>query len=413
MKTTHKLILAFLLVLTPLLSNKAYAAKYKVVDKVKVFDNEVIQFAPGTIDTSAFVDGQIIKLGNGRLILKKVKLPKLKRDVILTTTVRVESNGDRWDKSGSLFVIPAQSEINMIGVAEGKQVYPDVIKEYVEEFPGIIAQENYLPPVELMRFMTPFGVGFYSKPDSITKERTMPVYIDGWAPHVEWTQDVSDRYPLLTDEVYVGAFIDTWTEDGYKISVDLELKESEVKQDKLVKTEILPIINTVYYQAQGIPDLFNRQDLTATFNIPKGAKNVQLKYIVTGHGGQSGGDEFVENENILSIDNKEIYRFTPWRTDCAAFRRFNPATGTWLKPREVSYIAKEGRGQKQIEEIIASSDLSRSNWCPGSDVQPVTLFLDDIQAGEHSFKVSIPDAQSAANGKLNHWLVSAYLVWEK
>ena len=41
------------------------------------------------------------------------------------------------------------------------------------------------------------------------------------------------------------------------------------------------------------------------FDMPKAAKNVRLKYIVTGHGGHSGGDEFVEKRNIVSVDGKE------------------------------------------------------------------------------------------------------------
>ena len=82
-------------------------------------------------------------------------------------------------------------------------------------------------------------------------------------------------------------------------------------------------------------------------------------------------------------------------------------------PREAAYISKEGSAVKLIDEAIASSDLSRSNWCPGSDVDPVTLYLDDLTQGKHKLTIAIPNAQSAANNTLNHWLVSAYLVWEE
>lgn len=68
---------------------------------------------------------------------------------------------------------------------------------------------------------------------------------------------------------------------------------------------------------------------------------------------------------------------------------------------------------KEIEEPLASSDLSRSNWCPGSDVPPVEVVLKDIAPGSHTLTISIPESTSISENKLNHWLVSAYLVWEE
>lgn len=414
MKLYKRLQFLFCAVLFTLVAQNATAAKFKTVYKTTVFDKEIIRFNPEKHNTGAFEDNDIFRLGNGRVILKKIKLPKMKRDVELTVNIELKSNGDSWDKSGSSFIIPANSDINMLSIAKGLNSYPTPISELTENLKGVITQDNYITPVELMRFMTPFGVGYFNNQgDSIAQARRKPVYIAEWAPSVIWSQDVSDLYSLLTEEVYIGAFVDTWTEAGYELSLDLELKESVVKQDKLPKTKVLPLINTVYYQSQDIPDIFNRQDLSVEFDLPKNAKNVVLKYITTGHGGQSGGDEFVKCENIISLDQTEIFKFTPWRDDCASFRRFNPSTGTWLIPRETNYIGKESRGVKEIEEILGSSDLSRSNWCPGSDVLPEVIELNDIKPGKHKLSVSIPTAQSAANGKLNHWLISAYLVWEE
>lgn len=401
-----------LVVLILLFGNTAYAAKFKSVLKITPFVEEQISFRPDDYKNGAWKDGDVIRLGNGRIALKKIVLPKLKRDVQLNATVTLTSNGDAWDKTGSCFIIPAKSLVNMLTVADGSKAYPEPESNYTENLKGVIPGTDYFPSIEIMRFMTPFGVGHFSgSKDSVVMERTKPVYIDEWAPNVTWTDDVSDLYPLLTEEVYVGVFIDTWTKEGYKVSVELDLQESVVKQDKLVKQTIYPLVNTVYYQGQDLPDIFSRQDLTVPFNLPKNAKNVRLKYIVTGHGGLSGGDEFVPNENILSLDGTILHQFTPWRTDCASFRRFNPSTGTWLTKRETAYISKEGRATKVIDEIIASSDLSRSNWCPGSMVEPLVLPLEGIEPGQHLLKISIPTAQSADKG-MNHWLVSAYLVWE-
>ena len=68
---------------------------------------------------------------------------------------------------------------------------------------------------------------------------------------------------------------------------------------------------------------------------------------------------------------------------------------------------------KEIEEPLGSSDLSRSNWCPGTDVAPKVISLDGISAGKHTLSIDIPNAQPSVGEKMNHWLVSAYLVWEE
>ena len=74
-----------------------------------------------------FVDADangIIHLVNGRIILKKVTLPHYERNVKVTAKLSIASNGDRWDKSGSCFVIPKTSAINLINIAQGKTHYP-------------------------------------------------------------------------------------------------------------------------------------------------------------------------------------------------------------------------------------------------------------------------------------------------
>lgn len=394
-------------------SHKEYAAKGNTT--IKVFDRTNIHFDPKGLGNfnAADADG-VIRLVNGRIILKKISVPRYERNVRMYIKTTVASNGDRWDKSGSVFVLPRESAINLMTIAEGKNSFPAVDTTKYEKLVGIVAGKDYLPTIELMRFMTPFGVGYYSNPDNELSAKRRPVYIPKWADHVEWQQDITDRYSELEGEAYVGVFIDTWTEQGYLASVELQFKESPISCDRMVRTRVLPLVNTVYYIGQEYPDIFARQPLTTDFTLPKGAKNVHLKYIVTGHGGHDGGDEFTPQENILSVDGREVYKFTPWRDDCASFRRFNPGTGVWLEKRIASYIGEDGNyTEKEVEEPVGSSDFSRSNWCPGSDVAPEDVPLEGIKAGRHTFSIAIPKAQPAVGNKMNHWLVSAYLVWEE
>ncbi len=364
------------------------------------------------VPTPANADG-VIRLVNGRIILKKITLPDYKRDVDVTLKVTVASNGDRWDKSGSCFVLPKESVINLMNIAEGKKAFPAVDSTKYEKMIGIVPGKDYVPTLELMRFMTPFGVGYYSSDNDSLSSKRRPVYIPKWEKCVTWVQDITDLYPVLEKEAYVGIYIDTWTAEGYVASMELDVKESKITCDVMPERRVKPLMNTVYYIGQTYPDIFSRKDVVMDFDMPEAARNVRLKYIVTGHGGHSGGDEFVEKRNIVSVDGKEVLNFIPWRDDCASYRRFNPATGVWLIPRVAASIGDKGYTTKEIEEPLASSDLSRSNWCPGSDVMPEEAVIGDLAAGKHSFKVSIPEAQQVDGNKLNHWLVSAYLVWEE
>lgn len=379
-----------------------------------VFNDAPILFNPTDYPNGVVVKGDIMYLGNGRIALKKIDIPQFTNFTQAEIKITLVSNGDPWDKSGSCFVIPNDSGINMIDIAADKAVYPQQDTVKYEHLKGIVKGDNYQPTVELMRFMTPFGVGHFSSNEDSVSARRRPVYVDGWAEEVVWTQDITDLISLLNNGAYIGIYVDTWTPEGYIVDVELKFSESALPCDPMPLMHVEPLINTNYYIGQSHPDIFSRQDLIIPFTIPQGAKNVRLKYIATGHGGHSGGDEFHPQKHILSIDGEEILNFLPWRTDCASFRRFNPTSGVWLRSRPLAYIGRGGtREVKEIEEPLASSDLSRSNWCPGSDVTPEDINLQGITPGNHSLKISIPESTPISNNKLNHWLVSAYLVWEE
>lgn len=213
-----------------------------------------------------------------------------------------------------------------------------------------------------------------------------------------------------TRRSYIGVWIDTWTKEGFEI--DLSLHYSGRKD---ILRKVKPLINTIgYVKGQNLPEFFADTTLGHTFTIDKKIKNVKLYFLTSGHGGHSGGDEFSRKNNRVSIDGKRLLDTIPWRDDCASFRRYNPTSGVWLKKDSASYIDFEARKYKvkEIEERIASSDLSRSNWCPGSEVEPFILNIGDLEPGSHQLEIAI-DAARAEKEKYNHWLVSAYLTYEE
>ncbi|MBP3227281.1 MAG: N-glycanase [Bacteroidaceae bacterium] len=391
------------------------AAPFDTVYNNVVFNRRVINFDeaehPGSLCREA--DGTLV-IANGRIVLRKVCLPRNKRDARATVSVRLRSHGDRWDKAGSVFVIPCSQAVSMLTVADGTRPYPPVDAALYENMRGIVSGDGYRPCVELIRFMTPFGVGFHTPQDSATAQHVKPTWLDRYEDFAEWSQDVTDRLALLQDSCYIGLAIDTWTHEGYEATVSLTMEESAVKGDKAVRRHVLPLVNTIEYYQQEYCDLFARRPLEVPFTLPRTARRAMVYYVSSGHGGHSGGDEFVPSENVVSLDGNEVCRYTPWRADCYSFRRFNPATGVWLVQREATYITSQGtRGQKVIEETLASSDLSRSGWCPGSDVPPMRIPLGTLAPGAHTLTIAIPTAQPAQEGRQNHWLVTAWLVWEE
>ena len=105
---------------------------------------------------------------------------------------------------------------------------------------------------------------------------------------------------------------------------------------------------------------FRTDTLVTEFEIPENMSDLKLVYTSTGHGGWGNGDEFVPKLNQIFIDGEKIFSFVPWRTDCATYRFSNPASGNF------------GNG-------LSSSDLSRSNWCPGTLTPPYFIPLDNLK----------------------------------
>ena len=96
------------------------AAKHKELPalgdtQIQIFSNTNICFRPDSFPnyTPANADG-VIRLVNGRIILKKISLPDYKRNVRVKLRLTLASDGDRWDKSGSCFALPKESFVNLM-----------------------------------------------------------------------------------------------------------------------------------------------------------------------------------------------------------------------------------------------------------------------------------------------------------
>ena len=260
--------IALLFFILMLLAEPIFGQHQQDTLKIRLFDNVPLLFQPSSFPEGITKKEDLLYLGNGRIALKKISIPSSSMNRKAEIVVRLVSNGDPWDKTGSCFLLPQKSGINMLDIAANRAVYPPHDTTRYENLSGIVQGENYLPTVELMRFMTPFGVGHFSdNADSVSAKRR-PVYVDGWSSYVEWRQDITDLLPLLEENPYVGVFVDTWTKDGYLVDVTINLMESILPCDSKPVSHVEPLINTVYYIGQKHPDIFSRKDVVIPFSIP-------------------------------------------------------------------------------------------------------------------------------------------------
>lgn len=380
----------------PSLELQKYTTKSKLIDglsykdlvwksrftTIKVFENEIINFS----DTSKSNDS-ILRFANGTIILKKIKFPEIKKSDLLFLDLIEQSNGDAYDRTGSVFVIPQDKKQSFLdGLQYGSKTLPIYENGNGKQYQGIVATNEYTPIIELMRFFTPFGIKQYNYIQ--LKDKT-------WHETVPYRMDITDLKSNISGKtVYVGTFIGNYDKGGHKISMNITINPSE---SSLNKTNIsIPLFNTTNVMEmadQEYATMFNHEKgLEVTFVVDKEIKNAKLRYITTGHGGWENGDEFVPKKNTIFLNGKEIFSFIPWRQDCGSYRLFNPASGNF-------------------NDGLSSSDLSRSNWCPGTATNPIYIELGDLKAGTHTIQVKIPQGANEG-GSFSAWNVSGVLLGE-
>jgi hypothetical protein len=297
------------------------------------------------------------------------------------------SNGDAYDRTGSVFLIP-QSEISFVdALVSGPEKLPAFEGKDGEVYQGFLLTENYKPPVELVRFFTPFGVRHFN-------DRVQLAGLN-WENEAYYKQEISDLSSELKGEVVIGIFIGNYDGGGHKINLDLSFYPGSTNWENREKTQqwMLPLFNTtniLEMAGQNYGKLFGTDSLKLEFEVPEGVSKLRLRYISTGHGGWGGGDEFNPKENQLFIDDILRFVHTPWRGDCATYRKLNPVSGNFWNG-------------------MSSSDLSRSGWCPGEATEPVYFNLPDLKPGKHSISVAIPQGQSEGNS-FSYWSVSGILL---
>lgn len=361
----------------------AYDLQYDInhanVITIPVFDQQRINF-DGAKVPEVLKGGEIYNVGGGTIILKKVQLPDSVNDRDVFVEVVQYSDGDAYDRTGSVFMIPTDKKESFIDAIRDLNSVP-AFKSGETDYHGLVSTPEYTVPMELMRFFTGFGVRAYNHNKVRGQE---------WVDSVNYKTEVASLADRLVGEQWIGAYIGNWDSKGHKVSVKLKYYPSGER--KSFRT--MPLFNTVNYLEQAgqpYPTFLLNDSLNVKFTLDEPVENAILFYLTTGHGGWGGGDEFNQKPNTILVDGKQVISFVPWREDCGTYRNWNPCSGNFSNG-------------------LSSSDLSRSNWCPATVTNPEYIYLGNLSAGEHIITVKIP--QGAPEGGSNsYWCLSGTLLY--
>lgn len=349
-----------------------------------IFENETIRFADDAVS-----DDSILRFANGTVILKKIKFPLLDLKSNVFIQLKTHSNGDAYDRTGSVFLVQNDEKKSFIkGFKEGITSLPIYENGNGKKYQGIRLENDFQPITELMRFFTPFGIQQYNH--IVLKDKN-------WLNEVMYRQDITDLLSTFNNqEVWIGTFIGNYDKGGHKVSLEITAHSGE-NTAKIASSQFaLPLFNTtnvLEMAGQEYGTLFsNPKGLTVHFTLDKPLQNAKLRYITTGHGGWENGDEFVPKKNTILLNGKEWFSFVPWRQDCGSYRLYNPASGNFANG-------------------LSSSDYSRSNWCPGTVTNPIYIDIGSLEAGNHSITIQIPQGLPEGTS-FSAWNVSGILLGE-
>lgn len=216
---------------------------------------------------------------------------------------------------------------------------------------------------EIMRLITPYGLGFNSS----------------WK-HT-WKFDITDFQSLLRDSVeiwYQHSGYEARNGRGWLITLNFTLFEGPSIQEVLG-------LNRMYFVSApyGNDSLFDARVPEFRWKSNPKATTTRIKIIQTGHGMDQPDNcaEFCPRRRYLNIDGTVVDTSWVWRDDCG-LNPVYPQNGTWL--------------------------YDRSGWCPGQSVLEYNFDIQNIDTGWHEFDLDM-DSYVRTGGSSNY-VIGAYIL---
>ena len=173
--------------------------KEKLVITIPVFRDAQICFNPKLARSKVVPFDTTLPYSNGTIILKRINMQQLPPHYQIFADLTEQSNGDAYDRTGSIFVIPSSKISFLNALTDSVGVLPTFTDKNGDKYQGIRLEKDFTPLVELVRFFTPFGVKHFNQYRSLNDKE--------WEDAAYYKQDISDLRQYLQGDVYIGAFI--------------------------------------------------------------------------------------------------------------------------------------------------------------------------------------------------------------
>ncbi|AWH83712.1 hypothetical protein HYN59_00645 [Flavobacterium album] len=137
---------------------------------------------------------------------------------------------------------------------------------------------------------------------------------------------------------------------------------------------------------------------TITFTLDEPVPNAKFYLITSNHGQQ---EEFLRRKHHVYFDGVEVTNYTPGGLSCVPYRVYN------TMPNCIYINCATGAYRPNTNAAWAWN-----NWCPGNKIPTRVIELGDLAAGEHSFKIDVPEAEflnGAGNGSDGYFPMSVYM----
>ncbi|WP_141734215.1 peptide-N-glycosidase F-related protein [Oligoflexus tunisiensis] len=282
--------------------------------------------------------------------LTEQELQSLGRE--LTLNIVIKAACDNYDRIGNF---------NLALVPKGASTYaPDAVQR-----------------IELGRFITPFmdknrqpdQVPYSFRIDNVAdilKDRDLNARFDFWAELEVF------GVPYAANEQVAGC---QGRNDVFYGSAEFV---SESGSPAAEKTFLLPLNfkkNLNNYEP-GATDELTKTERTIAFHLDKLVENARFYLITSNHGANAGGEEYNRRNHFIYFDDQLLLTYKPGGVSCEPYRVYN------TQPNGIY-----GRAPRTPEQWA-----SFSNWCPGQVIPIREVALGDLPAGNHTFRISVPDA---------------------
>ena len=217
------------------------------------------------------------------------------------------------------------------------------------------------PRVEIVRYITPFSD--YTRGELATyvfADADVSAYASTLADATQdvWLGIASGANPYDGDPCTNAQVTPEFRQVGYKLSVEL------VSSGAPLNGPGITLSAKSYKSESALP-------INGTFVNPAGALSGRVTVIVSGHGSDAGGCEYMHTDDVVRVNDVQVGAFST-QVDCATYARYSPD------------------GNQGI--FRNNGTTNPRNWCPGaivaSHTYPVTL-----NPGSNTVTLSISPSQ--------------------